>query len=63
MELGLKGKGVIITGGSRGIGRGIAEGMAREGANVSICARSPEILEIEKRGAQTIWPHSSCQSL
>ncbi len=40
MELGLEGKGVIVTGGSRGIGYSIATGFAREGANVSICARS-----------------------
>lgn len=45
MELGLRGKGVIITGGSKGIGRAIAHGFAQEGANVAICARGAEALD------------------
>jgi 3-oxoacyl-[acyl-carrier protein] reductase len=40
MELNLKGKNVIITGGSRGIGRATAAIFAGEGANVSICGRN-----------------------
>src|SRR5215510_3671514 len=42
MDLGLEGKNVLITGGSKGIGLAIAELFADEGANVSICARSAD---------------------
>ena len=45
MDLGLQGKNAIITGGSRGIGFAIADTLAREGANVSICARNANHLE------------------
>ena len=45
MELGLKGKNAIVTGGSRGIGRCTALGLAAEGANVAICARGQEALD------------------
>jgi len=42
MDLGLKGKRVVVTGGSKGIGRAIAETFADEGADVSICARNAD---------------------
>ena len=49
MDLGLSGKGVVVTGGSRGIGRSTALAFAQEGAHVAICARSEETLrETEK---------------
>jgi len=39
MELGLKGKTALITGGSRGIGFAVLKGLAAEGVHVAFCAR------------------------
>jgi len=40
MDLGIEGRTALVLGGSRGIGRGIATALAREGAQVAIAARS-----------------------
>jgi NAD(P)-dependent dehydrogenase (short-subunit alcohol dehydrogenase family) len=45
MEINLKGKSVLITGASKGIGLAIAEAMAAEGCNLHIAARDEEQLQ------------------
>ncbi|MHB8393139.1 MAG: SDR family oxidoreductase [Candidatus Dormibacteria bacterium] len=45
MDLGLKGRRAIVTGGSKGIGFSIAQALLAEGALVAICSRNAEELQ------------------
>jgi len=49
MELNLKGKTAIVTGGSRGIGFGVARMLAAEGVNLHLASRSAESLEAARK--------------
>ena len=53
MDLGLKGKHAIVTGGSQGIGKAIARELAREGVDVAIVSRSKERLEAAAKELST----------
>ncbi|MTB88966.1 SDR family oxidoreductase [Aeromicrobium senzhongii] len=54
------GKVVVVTGGSRGIGLGIAEGFVKAGARVYICSRKAE--DCEKAAAE-LSAHGECHAV
>ena len=45
MNLGIAGKNALVSGASRGLGKACALALAQEGVNVTIVARTPDILE------------------
>ena len=57
MDLGLEGKVALVTGGSKGVGRGISDALVAEGCHVSICSRNEDEVrraagELEEAGAE-----------
>ena len=46
MDLGLRGKAAFVAAASQGLGRAVAEELAREGMRVAVCARSERIHEV-----------------
>lgn len=61
MDLGLKDKIALVCASSRGLGRAVSEGLAREGAKVAMCARNREILvsaatEIQAKTSSETFP-------
>ncbi|WP_431896423.1 SDR family NAD(P)-dependent oxidoreductase [Nonomuraea sp. bgisy101] len=55
MELGLRDKVAVITGGSAGIGLAVARGLAAEGAHLVLAARAADRLEEEARGIRETY--------
>ena len=60
MDLGLDGATAVVTGGSKGMGRAIAERLASEGAEVAVMARGREALDdtvaaLHTRAAPDRW--------
>ena len=49
MELNLQGRSALITGGSRGIGFGVAERLAAEGVNLHLSSRSADGLDAARK--------------
>ena len=59
MDLGLKGKYALVTGGTHGIGLAIALTLADEGCNVAVCSRNQErvaraVADLKARGVEAI---------
>ncbi|MFD0668600.1 SDR family oxidoreductase [Ramlibacter sp. MAHUQ-53] len=62
MDLGLQGKHVLITGGSKGIGLACAQGFLAEGAHVSLVSRSAANLEAARAALAAQWPAASVRT-
>ncbi|MEK9501793.1 SDR family oxidoreductase [Gaopeijia maritima] len=57
MSIPLEGRTVLVTGGSRGIGRAVVEAAAEAGAFVHVLSRDPEpVAEVARRSGGAVWP-------
>ena len=61
MQLGLKGKTALITGSTKGIGKAIAIEMAKEGTNVIINGRQPEVVNTVVNELKGKFPETNPQ--
>lgn len=64
MDLGLEGKVALVAGASKGLGRAVALGLAREGVSLALCARGEEQLSktataIAEETGVTVWTSST----
>jgi 3-oxoacyl-[acyl-carrier protein] reductase len=59
MDLGIAGKWALVCGASKGLGRGCAEALAREGAHVVIVARGAEALEATAAALRGLAPQGT----
>jgi 3-oxoacyl-[acyl-carrier protein] reductase len=55
LDLGLKNRVAIVTGSSQGIGKAIAYGLAKEGANITICARTADTLKTTAKEIESMF--------
>ncbi|HEY6717097.1 MAG TPA: SDR family NAD(P)-dependent oxidoreductase, partial [Reyranella sp.] len=53
MDLGLKGKRVLVTGGTKSIGRAIVDAFVAEGAVVGFCARDAKLVQEREKDWQS----------
>jgi len=54
MDLGIRGRKAIVCAASKGLGKGCAEALAREGVDLTICARGKDALEATARELQAL---------
>lgn len=54
MDLGIKGRKAIVCAASKGLGKGCAQALAREGVDLTICARGKDALEATARELESL---------
>ena len=59
----LKGKWVLVTGASKGLGEAIAMTYAKQGASIALAARSEDKLQAVRRCTAYAYPHMKLTAL